>query len=186
MKRLLSTLGALALASAVSAQQPALERQPAPFASPEGKAEIIAPRPVQPAEDPVVRFVNETTIEGLVVSITIDGKAVTLDGASLARVPRKQARADRKVEGDAVTATAMAGAQVVATTVVPDNVLNAEEGRGLVRTERRQLVIALAADRPVDKVVIDAPATGARGELDVRGVFARMCEMDARSKWCRR
>jgi hypothetical protein len=90
------------------------------------------------------------------------------------------------VEGDQVRATAFIGNQSVATTVVPDNVLNASEGGGLVRTDKRQISLALAADRPVDTVTIEALATNARATLDVRQAYARACEADRSSKWCRR
>jgi hypothetical protein len=185
-------LGVFAPFGAPSAQAPPGqsaqpgERALAPTASDGGRAELLPARPVAPDADPVMRLVADTMVDGLVVSVTIDGATVTLDSAVLARVPRRQARADRAVEGDQVRATAFIGNQSVATTVVPDNVLNASEGGGLVRTDKRQISLALAADRPVDTVTIEALATNARATLDVRQAYARACEADRSSKWCRR
>jgi hypothetical protein len=99
-------------------------------------------------------------------------------------VPRRQARSDRAGGADVVRATAFLGAQALATTVVPDTVLNASEGGGLVRTERRQIALVLALDRAVDTVVVEALATNARATLDVRQAYARACETDRSSKWC--
>lgn len=193
--RLVAAIGSLAALlplAASHAQAPtgpagqAAQREPAPSASDGGKVEVIPATPVAPDADPVMRLVAEATVDGLVVSVTIDGASVRLDAAVLARVPKRQARGDRAVEGDFVRATAFAGGHVVATTIVPDNVINASEGGGLVRTEKRQLSLALSADRPVETVVVEAPATGARASLDVRPAYARACEADRNSKWCRR
>jgi hypothetical protein len=197
MKRILvpaflGSLGATLSFTAALAQAPtgptgsAAQREPAAAASDGGKVELLPARPIAPEADPVVQLVAGNTVDGLVVAVTIDGASVHLDSAVLARVPKRQARADRNVEGDVVRATAFAGGQAVATTIVPDNVVNASEGGGLVRTEKRQLSIALAADRPVETVVIEAAATGARASLDVRPAYARACEADRNSRWCRR
>jgi hypothetical protein len=160
------------------------ERQPMPSASPGGKVEIIAPKPLDAASDPVNARSTEATADGLAIMVTIDGSNVTLDSAAFARVPRVLARADRKVEGDVVRAVAFAGGQRVALTVVPDMTLNASEGGGLVRTTKRQVALVLAADRPIERVEIEAPATNARGSLDVRSAYAEICRADPKNKWC--
>lgn len=157
-----------------------------PGASDGGKAELIQPRPVGDDADPLNRYVAAETVDGLVLTVTIDGDAVRLDSAVPARVPRKLARAERKPGPDAVTATAMANGRVVSRTVVPDTVLNASEGEGLVRTPLRQIALVLATERPVDTVTIEAPATGARASLDVRGAYAEICKADPNSRWCPR
>jgi hypothetical protein len=162
------------------------ERPPA-TASDGGNAVLLAPRPVPADSDSVTQRVVADTAEGLVIVVTIDGANVSLDSATPARIPTRRARADRNIEGDAVKATAFAGGQVIGSTVVPDNVINIQEGRtGVVRTERRQISIGLLADRPIDTVSIEAPATGASASLDVRPAYARLCELDRNSKWCRR
>lgn len=118
------------------------------------------------------------------LTVTIDGATVTLDAVAPARVPRRVARASRNPVGDSVRVTGFIAGKAVATTVLPDNVLNASEGEGLVRTTRRQLAIALATDRPLDSVTVEAPATAAKATLDVRAAYARICEADPRNKWC--
>ncbi len=155
-----------------------------PSASDGGKAELLPPRPIGDDADPLNRHVAADTVDGLVLAVTIDGDTVRLDSALPARVPRKLARAERQPGGDAVTATALANGQVVSTTVVPDTVLNASEGEGLVRTPRRQIALVLATDRPVDTVTIEAPATGARASLDVRSAYAQICQADPNNRWC--
>jgi len=158
----------------------------APSASDGGKAELIPPRPVADDADPLNRYVEAETVDGLVLSVTIDGDAVRLDAAMPARVPKKFARRDRDPGPDSVTATAMANGQIVSRTVVPDTVLNASEGEGLVRTPVRQIALVLATELPVDTVTIEAPATGARASLDVRGAYAEICKADRNSRWCPR
>lgn len=170
-------------AGAEGAGQPAL---PPPSASGGGKAEWLPARPLADSTDPLTQAVVEQTADGLILLVTIDGATVTLDSAVPARVPRRQARGARVAGGDVVKATAFAGGRAIATTVVPDTVLNASEGGGLVRTERRQIALMLAADRPIESVVVEALATAASATLDVSPAYARICEADRNSKWCPR
>lgn len=182
-----SAVFAQADTSAISGKQdPALFEPPLPAASNGGKAQLLPPQPISESADPVNQRVAAETVDGLILAITIDGTSVTLDAAKLARIPRRMARADRVTGGDTVKATALAGGQVIATTVVPDTVLNASEGEGLVRTTRRQITLVLAADRPIDTVTIEAPATGASASLDLRPAYSSICDADRSSKWCPR
>jgi hypothetical protein len=162
-----------------------IERQ-LPTASHGGKAQLLPPKPISEADDPVNQRVAADTVDGLVVVVTIDGTKVTLDSASPARVPKRMTRAERVTGGDTVKATAFAGGKVISTTLVPDNVVNASEGEGLVRNVRRQISLALKTDSPVDTVTIEAPATGAMASLDVRFAYAQICKADPKSKWCPR
>lgn len=157
-----------------------------PAASHGGTVRVIPPRPVADGEDPLNQKVAAETVDGIVVTVTIDGPTVTLESAVPARVPKRLARANRDTGENFVRATAMAGGQAVSTTLLPDVVDNASEGGGLVRLTRRQVSVVLAADRPIDSVRIEAPATAASGTVDVRGAYARLCEMDRGSKWCPR
>lgn len=157
-----------------------------PSASDGGQVELLPERPVDEGSDPANTKATAETVNGLALVITIDGAAVTLDSAVLARVPRNLARADRKLDGDIVRARGYANGQLVATTVAPDNVINASEGDGLVRMERRQIVLVLAADRPIDRVEIEAAATNAKASLDVGAAYTKICEADPASQWCAR
>ena len=129
------------------------------------------PRPVAAAEDPVNRKVTASTIDGLVVAVTIDGATIRLDSATPARVSKGAARG-RNGDGDRVTAVGFAGGNRVSETTVPDALLNAEEGGGLVRVAKRQVMLTLAAPRAIDTVEVRAPATGATARLDVRAAYA--------------
>ncbi|MEW6703345.1 MAG: hypothetical protein AB1430_00655 [Pseudomonadota bacterium] len=184
----LCAAAAIALAGslpwAAHAQTPTATVAQTPRASDGGKAELLPPRPLAATEDPVNRKAVEDTVDGLALSLTIDGPNVTLDTAVAARVPRRLARADRNAGDNVVKATAFAGGRALSTTVVPDPVLNASEGEGLVRLTRRQVSLVLAADQAVDRVTIEAPATGASATLDVRQAYARLCEADRAGKWC--
>lgn len=169
----------------VSAQTTTAQQELArPTASDGGKAEIVPARPVAESADQLNGLVTAATVDGLVLTVTIDRSVVTLDSAMAARVPRSSTGSNRKVAGDVVRATAFIGNEVIGTTVTPDNVVNASEEGGLVRTERRQIVIAIAAERPIERVEIDAPATGARATLDVRSAYAEFCKADPGGKWC--
>ncbi len=179
-------LGEPVQAQTQPARDGAGEPAPPPSASHDGKTQLLPARPIAESEDELNRLATSQTVDGLVLSLTIDGSSITVDSAVPARVPRRQARKERVVGGDLVRATAFAGGQAIATTVVPDTVLNASEGGGLVRTERRQIALVLAVDRAVETVVVEALATNARATLDVRQAYARVCEADRNSKWCPR
>jgi hypothetical protein len=131
-------------------------------------------RPVAAADDPVNRFVSKKTVDGLIVTVTIDGSAVTLDRATPARIPKPRKLSD-KATGDIVTAAGFAGGKRVSQTTVSDQVVNAQEGVGIVRTTRRQLSFTLEAPRAIDTVEVSAPATGASARLDVRSAYAQYC-----------
>jgi hypothetical protein len=184
---LLGWVGLLAV-QALAQQPPAAPAEPsvqaAPIASDGGKAELLPPRPLAESDDALNKAVAAQTTDGMVIVITIDGALITLDSALPARVPKRHARSSRAGAGDVVKASAFAGGQLVSSTVVPDTVLNASEGGGLVRTEKRQISMVLALDRPIDTVSVVALATAASASLDVRAAYARICEADRTNKWC--
>lgn len=121
--------------------------------------------------DPLNQVVANSTTDGLLLVLTIDGDSIHLDQATPSRVPR--ARADSG--GDRVTATGFARGSQVSQVSVADGVVNVQEGGGLVRLTRRQVIVPLPAPRPLDAVEISAPATGARARLDVRAAYAMYC-----------
>lgn len=133
----------------------------------------IPGQPVVSTADPVNQRVAASTVDGLMVVVTISGDTVRLDSATPARVPA--ARRD-SAGGDRVTATGFAGGIQISQVSVPDGVVNVQEGVGLVRVTRRQVVLPLPAPRPLDTVEIRAPATGATARLDVRPAYAAYCE----------
>jgi len=180
--------GAL-IAARVSAQAVVVpeeedEEETRPTASDGGKVEIVPTRSLDENADQLNKLVAAETVDGLVLVVTIDRSSVTLDSATPARVPRRLTGLERKTAGDVVRATAFVGSDSIASTVTPDNVINASEGGGLVRSDRRQVTIVLAADRPIESVEIDAPATGAKARLDVRPAYAQYCKADPAGRWC--
>lgn len=181
-----STLAAVALACAPLLVHAQATDAGQPTASHGGTVRLTPARPIPDGEDPLNQKVAAETVDGIVVTVTIDGPTVTLDSAVPARVPRRLARADGAAGENFVRATAFAGGQPVSSTVLPDVVDNASEGGGLVRLTRRQVSLVLSADRPIDTVRVEAPATAASGTVDVRPAYARLCEVDRNSKWCPR
>lgn len=179
---LATALAALVLAGTAPAQTRD-DTANTPRASDGGKVVLVEPRPVAESQDEVNTRVLAETANGLALSLTIDGSTVRLDAATAARVPRRQARSTRE-EGDLVTLTGLSSGRVVATTVVPDAVLNASEGDGLVRLARRQIAAVLVADVPIDTLQVSAPATAASATLDVRPAYARLCEAAPNHDWC--
>ena len=155
-----------------------------PVASDGGRATITRTEPMSEDADPLNALVAADTVDGLLLSFTIDGSQVRLDSAVPARVPRAQARPRQDPQGDMVTVIGLANGAEVARNVVPDNVLNASEDQGLVRTTKRQIALVLATLRPVDTVRVDAPATQASQSLDVRNAYAPYCRADPRGQWC--
>ena len=160
------------------------EEETRPAASDGGKVEVLPSRPIEQDADQLNELVAAETVDGLVLVVTIDRASVTLDSAVPARVPRRLTGPDRKIAGDVVRTTGFVNNEEIASTVTADNVVNASEGGGLVRTERRQITIVLAAERPIESVAIDAPATGAIARLDVRAAYAEYCKADPTGKWC--
>lgn len=152
-----------------------------PYASDGGEVRFEPVRPVDAASDPVNETVLAGTTEGIVLTLTISGRSVALDGALAARIP-KLARRDS--EGEVVRAKAFAGGDLIGEAVVADPIVNILEGEGLVRVEKRQVTIAIIANRPVDRVEVEAAATGARASFDVAGAYGWICQKDQRSKWC--
>lgn len=157
-----------------------------PVASHGGRVELVQGGTVVEADDPINRLVAAESVDGLMLSITLDGTTAMLDSAVLARVPKRIARANRDVQGDSVEVIGLVDGQEVARTIVPDNVLNASEGGGLVRTTRRQIAVALAVDRPLHAVRVRAAATGVDAMLDPGPAYARICEADPANHWCPR
>lgn len=130
-------------------------------------------RPLAASEDPVNRHAD-TTVDALILTLTIDSAAVRLDTAVLTRIP-PPAAGQPTGEGDRVTVVGFAGGTRVSEASVPDATLNAQEGTGLVRLTRRQVVVALPAPRALDTIEVTAPGTGASARLDVRAAYAQYC-----------
>lgn len=162
-----------------------LRGAPPPSASDGGTVTLSEARPIQDSEDPLNAFVQQDTVDGIVVTLTIDRDQVRLDSATPARIPRTAARTERDTGGgDAVTVTGFAGAQQIGRAVVPDSVVNAQEEGGIVRTERRQIVVPMAVNRPIDRIEVTAPATNARATIDVSAAWRPYCDEARRSPWC--
>lgn len=176
---LLSSVLLLALAAcSPPASQTATTGPTAPV---QPKIRDLPKTPVKDTDDPVNRFVADQTVDGLVLSVTIDGASITLDQAVPARV-RKTARKPTG-QGDyaPVTAIGFAGGARISEVAVPDSVIRALDDwntphlGALVRVTKRQVVIPLAAARALDTVEVTAPATGAHARLDVRAAYADYC-----------
>src|SRR5262249_49737067 len=75
---LAASLGTLPLLGAGCAQTP-------PAAT---MSRTDAPTGIDPNNDPVNRYVASTTVDGLLVSVTIDGAKIELAGAQVARIPK--------------------------------------------------------------------------------------------------
>jgi hypothetical protein len=137
--------------------------------------------PVRDADDPVNGYVAKQTVDGLVLSVTIDGANVTLDQAVPARVRKTVRKPSGQGDFASVTAVGFAGGARVSEAVVPDSVVralddwNTPHKAALVRVTKRQVVIPLASPRALDTVEVTAPATGARARLDVRGAYVGYC-----------
>jgi hypothetical protein len=141
----------------------------------------LEPQAVAADSDPINRQA-ETTVDGLVLTVTIDSASIRLDTVTLARIP---AAGRPGGSGDRVTAVGFAGGSRVSETSAPDAVENVEEGRGLVRLTRRQVILTLPAPRALDAVEVSAPATGATARLDVRGAYAAYCKVyNPDNKYC--
>jgi hypothetical protein len=139
------------------------------------------PKPLDPAADPVNRLVAARTVSGLVVRLRIDGAQVSLEHARPARIPRPRSR---RPAGDTITITGVSGAGVVSTVTVPDRSLLVEEGKGLVRPERRVIYAALPTPRAIDAIEVRLGVTGAAARFDVRPAYEEACREFPRDPAC--
>jgi predicted NAD/FAD-dependent oxidoreductase len=135
----------------------------------------LEPRPVAAADDPVNKFAAKTTVDGLVLAVTIDGAVITLDNAMPARIPRATSR---KPGDSAVTAIGFAQGVKISQISVADQQINVQEGVGVVSVTKRQVILALPAPRALDTVEISAPASGAKARIDVRSVYSKPIQTD--------
>jgi hypothetical protein len=145
----------------------------------------LEPRPVADDDDPVNKEAA-SSVDGLVLTVTIDSASIRLDDAILAKIPEDAAQRGAGAAGDRVTAVAFAGGNRVSEGSAADGVLNVQEGVGVVRLARRQVVISLPAPRPVEEVEVSAPATGAKARLDVRSAYDPYCKDRRDDKNCPR
>jgi hypothetical protein len=139
------------------------------------------PAPLDPAADPVNRLVAARTVSGLIVGLRIDGAQVTLERARPARFPKPRAR---QAAGDTITITGVSGATIVSRVTVPNRALMVEEGRGLVRPERRVIYAALPTPRAIDAIEVRVSATAASTRLDVRAAYEEICKAFPREPVC--
>lgn len=139
------------------------------------------PAPLDPAADPVNRLVAANTVTGLIVAVRIEGSQITLDRARPARIPKPRAR---QAAGDTITITGVSGATIVSTVTVPDRALLVEEGRGLVRPERRVIYAALPTPRAIDAIEVRLGGTGATARFDVRRAYEEICRSLPREPVC--
>lgn len=145
----------------------------------------LEPRPVAAAEDPVNQQAA-SAVDGLVLTVTIDSTAIRLDDATLAKIPEGAAKQGASDSTGRVTAVGFAAGNRVSEGSAPDGVLNVQEGVGVVRLAKRQVVISLPAPRPLEEVEVSAPATGATARLDVRSAYDLYCKGRRDDKNCPR
>lgn len=176
----LTLLSGALLLSLAACTPPASQTGPKAQAQPTTVRDLPK-RPVKDADDPINRFVADRTVDGLVLSVTIDGPSVTLDQAVPARVRKTPRKPTGQGDYAPVTAIGFAGGARISEVAVPDSVVralddwNTPHQGALVRVTKRQVVIPLAAARALDTVEVTAPATGAHARLDVRAAYAEYC-----------
>lgn len=145
----------------------------------------LEPRPVVADSDPVNLLQRQSTIDGLVLTLTIDSTSIHLESVVLTKIPSTASQRGTGAGGDRVTAVGFAAGVRVAEASAADAVLNVQEGVGVVRLAKRQVVVALPAPRALDTVEVSAPATGATARLDVRAAYAPYCkEYRPDNKYC--
>jgi hypothetical protein len=140
------------------------------------------PAPLDPAADPVNRWVAAKTVSGLIVALRIEGPQITLERAQPARIPKPRRRAP--VTGDTITVTALSGAETVAAVTVPDPTTVVVEGAGLTRLDRRTVHAAVPTPRAIDAIEVGVGATGATARFDVRPAYEEICRLLPRDPVC--
>jgi hypothetical protein len=105
--------------------------------------ETSAPRAVDATADNAA-LVNQLK-RVLVVTLAIDGSTVKLVDAHVSYVPHRSAASTM---GERLRVTGVRGGEPVVAIDVPDPQLNIQEGGGLVRVKRRQVVAEASTNAP--------------------------------------
>jgi len=148
------------------------------------KVTTSAPVPVDAQVDIVNVSVIATSVSAIIVSVLIDDRKITLEQATLARVPDRK-RASRAKEGEAVTFEGMRGNEVVSSITVADQAINAEEQKGLVRLVKRSLQAAVPAPRAIDAIRVTVHSNGASEMLRLSPEVYKLCEYAKNEPVCR-
>lgn len=133
--------------------------------------------------------VLESTTEGLVVQLAIDGDRVEVTDVQVLRVPK----APRRAMGEGMIAvTALRGGDEVYATAVPDEELNALEEGGLVRLTERSITFTLPTGTPVTALRVQLGPEAEARRLDLAPRLGDWCRGDQAQEragwaepWCR-
>ena len=175
----------LLLSAAPGLAQPAPDRPAATATNSDraSQAVVSSEKPLADADDPINRQAAAQTVEALIVSLTLDGREARLISAIPARVPRGVIQ-KRQGDGDRVTVIALAEGREIGRASVPDQVINIEEGKGIVRLARRQISLAVPVGRAPDRLQVLAPATGVDTAVDPAPLLAVWCQGERSGVWC--
>ena len=173
----------LAVAAVPALAQPAPDRTPGTDKASE--AIISAETPLADADDPINRQAQAAMVAALVVNLTLDGREARLDQAVPARVPRSAIQ-KRQDDGDRVTVIALVAGREVARASVPDQLIDIEEDKGIVRQTRRQISLAIPMERAPDALQVLAPGTGVDAMIDPGAALAMWCQGERPGVWCAR
>lgn len=141
------------------------------------------PRPLAAADDPVNQWVEAGTVDGLMLTVNVDGPTITLASAQPARIVRPRKASD--VSGDRVTVRGLSSGAEISTLTVADPLVRVVEREGIVRAEQRTLHLALPTPSAVDEIEVHVSVSGAKARFDVRPYYAEICRVLAEHPLCR-
>jgi hypothetical protein len=120
-------------------------------------------------------------ITGLVMTVNIDGGAVTLTDIRVARIPAVPEPQER---ADAVTISGFHAGQLVSSTAVADQRMNAEENGGLVTLSMQSLAVALPLPHAIDNIEVLPPGASQPTRIDVRKTLRGYCKESKQDPIC--
>lgn len=117
----------------------------------------------------VNEHVRNSTVDGLVVALKINGKEITLESAVPARIPRIEPL-PKEIRNRITVAASMQGRNV-STIAVQDPVIVVVEHEGEVKNETRQMQFGIPTPAAIDAIEVKLSTSGATARFGVHRAY---------------
>jgi len=131
--------------------------------------------------DSVNQWVLQQTTLGFVASLLVDGKSMTVQRVIVTRVAKAR---PANGKGDTVLAVGLRDGREVVRVTIQDPLYSIVEHSGLVRNDRRQIIVALPTEQRLDQIDITLSANGASAKIDARPAIVEFCRAQPTSSFC--
>ncbi len=144
-------------------------------------AQTSEPISVNPQTDNSV--VLDQLIPGLIVVIDIDGNTPSLIEAHVASIPKSPSQ--QKL-GELININGLSDGEMVTSTAIPDQRVNAHEMSGLVILEKRTVIGALPLPQRIDTLEVLLPGEVPPKLFNVRKQIEDYCKKNPKSYLCQK